>query len=88
MQEKHPELFDDTMDVDPRKRKRILPLKVLSLGMPRTGTACTVSPLYNIQDFRVANSASSNAAGSKHPRLSMLPWSYPYCQCAGHRDVE
>ena len=39
MQEKHPELFM-TFDEDPRKRKRVVPMKVLSLGMPRTGTAC------------------------------------------------
>ena len=44
MQEKHPELFM-TFDEDPQKRKRVVPMKVLSLGMPRTGTAC-VTPSF------------------------------------------
>lgn len=43
MQEKHPELFTTTLDVDPRNRNRVVPMKVLSLGMPRTGTACMIS---------------------------------------------
>lgn len=43
MQEKHPELFM-TFDQEPRERKRVVPMKVLSLGMPRTGTACKTSP--------------------------------------------
>lgn len=43
MQEKHPELFM-TFDQDPRERKRVVPMEVLSLGMPRTGTACKTSP--------------------------------------------
>ena len=43
LQEKHPELFAINTDVDPRKRKRVMPMKVLSLGMPRTGTACMLS---------------------------------------------
>ena len=41
MQEKHPELFM-TSNEDPRKRKRVVPMQVLSLGMPRTGTACMI----------------------------------------------
>ena len=43
LQEKHPELFVTSTDVDPRKRKRVVPMEVLSLGMPRTGTACMLS---------------------------------------------
>lgn len=40
MQEKHPELFLPDMHIDRRKCERVVPMKVLSLGMPRTGTAC------------------------------------------------
>lgn len=43
MQEKHPELFLPDAHIDRRKCKRVVPMKVLSLGMPRTGTACTSS---------------------------------------------
>ena len=40
MQEKHSELFAEPLHGDPRERKRVRPLEVLSLGMSRTGTAC------------------------------------------------
>lgn len=34
-----PELFVDT-NIDRRKCERVVPLKVIVLGMPRTGTQC------------------------------------------------
>ncbi len=52
LQEKHPELFSTSSDVDIRTRKRIVPMEVLSLGMPRTGTAC--------------NQPSSNASSPRY----------------------
>ena len=39
VQEKHPEL-STTFGEGLRERKRVVPMKVLNLGMPRTGTAC------------------------------------------------
>ncbi|KAL8904377.1 MAG: hypothetical protein Q9207_003302 [Kuettlingeria erythrocarpa] len=39
LQEKHPELFTESRDLQPRQRKRVVPMEVLSLGMARTGTA-------------------------------------------------
>ena len=44
MQEKHPELFAEPLYRDPRERKRVRPMEVLSLGMSRTGTACEHRP--------------------------------------------
>ncbi|KAF5007155.1 hypothetical protein FDECE_6508 [Fusarium decemcellulare] len=38
-EEKHPELFRPDLNIDRRKCKRTVPLEVLALGMPRTGTA-------------------------------------------------
>ena len=32
--------------VDPRERKRTVPMEVLVLGMPRTGTLCMVSRVF------------------------------------------
>ena len=75
MQEKHPELFT-TSDLDPRKRDRVVPMKVLSLGMPRTGTACMIFLTNMVRAFKIADPALSNAARSEYPRLSMLPRSY------------
>ena len=43
MKEKHPELFVEDRDIDRRNCKRVVPMTVLSLGMPRTGTACQPS---------------------------------------------
>ena len=36
----HRELSLSDKNMDPRKRERTIPMQVLSLGMPRTGTAC------------------------------------------------
>jgi hypothetical protein len=41
MEEKPPELFTKDLDINKRDGKRTTPMEVLSLGMPRTGTACT-----------------------------------------------
>lgn len=40
LQEKHPELFVRDSYVDPRSRKREIPMEVLCFGYMRTGTAC------------------------------------------------
>jgi hypothetical protein len=33
-------------DTDPRSRKRIVPMQVLNMSFPRTGTMCKPSSLY------------------------------------------
>jgi hypothetical protein len=48
VQERHPELFMADKGVDPRTRKRVVPMEVLALGMPRTGTACKFIPKSSI----------------------------------------
>jgi hypothetical protein len=40
MEERHPELFRPDQNVDRRTCERVIPMKVLSLGISRTGTAC------------------------------------------------
>lgn len=46
LQEKHPELFVRDFYVDPRSRKREVPMEVLCLGYMRTGTACESAKNY------------------------------------------
>lgn len=46
--ERFPELFNDKPSVDRRKSKRVVPMKVLVLGLMRTGTACTIFSRYII----------------------------------------
>ena len=40
MKEKHPELFLPQTDIDRRQCKRVVPMEVMNLGFPRTGTMC------------------------------------------------
>ncbi len=40
MEEKHPELFKPETDIDRRLCRRIVPMEVMNLGFPRTGTMC------------------------------------------------
>ncbi|KXH64121.1 hypothetical protein CSAL01_10896 [Colletotrichum salicis] len=40
-QEKHPELFKPDLNIGRRQCKRVVPLKVLALGMSKIGTSCT-----------------------------------------------
>ena len=40
MKEKHPELFMPLTDIDRRQHKRVVPMEVMNLGFPRTGTMC------------------------------------------------
>ena len=40
MKEKHPELFMPQTNIDRRQRKRVVPMEVMNLGFPRTGTMC------------------------------------------------
>ena len=47
LQEKHPELFMRDFYVDPRSRRREVPMEVLCLGYMRTGTACESPKNYN-----------------------------------------
>jgi len=44
LREKHPEFFIPDSNIDRRGAKRTVPMEVLNLGMPRTGTACTSFP--------------------------------------------
>lgn len=39
----HPYFFKSDRDIDRRQCKRVIPMQVLSLGMPRTGTTCKLS---------------------------------------------
>lgn len=38
--EKYPEMFEEDHQLDPRARKRTVPMKVMNLSMIRTGTNC------------------------------------------------
>ena len=38
MEEKHPELFTPQTNIDRRQCERVLPMEVMNLGFPRTGT--------------------------------------------------
>ena len=40
MKEKHPELFMPQMNIDRRQCERMVPMEVMNLGFPRTGTMC------------------------------------------------
>ena len=40
MREKHPELFLPPVNMDRRQRTRLVPMEVMNLGFPRTGTMC------------------------------------------------
>ena len=40
MKEKHPELFLPQTNIDRRQQKRVVPMEVMNLGFPRTGTMC------------------------------------------------
>ena len=41
----HPEMYSPDAGIDRHKRKRVVPMEVLSLGMSRTGTACRCGEL-------------------------------------------
>ncbi|KAI9710659.1 MAG: hypothetical protein M1820_002492 [Bogoriella megaspora] len=43
MEKRHPEVFTAQGDVDWSRRTRVVPMEVLSMGMPRTGTACKLA---------------------------------------------
>lgn len=43
MVEKHPELFMPQTNIDRRQCKRVVPMEVMNLGFPRTGTMCKSS---------------------------------------------
>lgn len=40
MKEKHPELYMPETNIDRRRCKRVVPMEVMNLGFPRTGTMC------------------------------------------------
>ena len=40
MREKHPELFMPETNIDRRQCQRVVPMEVMNLGFPRTGTMC------------------------------------------------
>ena len=43
--DRFPEMFQPNRKIDRRQCTRVVPMKVLVLGMCRTGTACTFIPL-------------------------------------------
>ena len=43
MKAKHPELFMPQTDIDRRQCERVVPIEVMNLGFPRTGTMCKSS---------------------------------------------
>lgn len=49
-QVRFPDLQVSMVDEDPHLRKRTVPMKVLVLGYPRTGTSCMFSPRSHLLD--------------------------------------
>lgn len=73
MKEKHPEVFAEDQDANPRQHKRVIPMEVLSLGMSRTGTASKFFGRLTTKKTD-ADIAISHATCSQHPWLPLLPW--------------
>ena len=50
--QRFPELYKPMVEEDPRERQRTVPMEVLVLGYPRTGTSCkSPKKLTNIDKF-------------------------------------
>ena len=45
VEERHPELFKPDLQIDRQSGTRIMPMEVLNLSFPRTGTMCKSSLL-------------------------------------------
>jgi len=74
------DLFRQDDYTDPRSRKRIVPMQVLNMSFPRTGTMCKPSlcirPASSVVHFLsvlIYHSTPSNTNGLKRPWLLILP---------------
>lgn len=71
----HPELFaEDQKNIDRRTCKRVVPMEVLNLSMPRSGTMCKSA--FSLSPF-TTNKILSNEIRPRNPRL---PRSLPLLQ--------
>ena len=88
-EERFPELFVNT-NIDRRIFQRVVPLKVIVVGMPRTGTQCVYHPRIGNQTSprRPANAEDSNTRCAQAARLQRyIPYGLPLRKPSRHRPL-
>ena len=73
LEQRHPEQFKRDQNIDRRHGTRTVPMQVMNLGFPRTGTMCKCTPPSS--SLHLSNRVcrfDSNASCARHSRLHML----------------
>src|SRR5436190_10532857 len=101
--EKHPELFMPQTNIVRRGCKRVVPMEVMNLGFPRTGTMCKsgvslwlylavvlclVSIYLQRMQTEIVLWGRSNSGSPEHTRLQLLPFVHLLLQRPRLRHVE
>lgn len=74
LEQRHPELFKRDQNIDRRQGTRTVPMEVMNLGFPRTGTMCKCIPPSS--SLHLSNGScrfDSYASCAQHSGLHMLP---------------
>lgn len=58
------DIFTPDTDIDRRQCKRVVPMRVLALGLGRTGTACEL-PNVNLSNPQILNYCSSPVGSAR-----------------------
>ncbi|KAI8275888.1 hypothetical protein K4K56_001233 [Colletotrichum sp. SAR 10_98] len=89
VEERHPELFRPVSTESPRGKKRTVPMQVLCLGFPRTGTSCKAHPNHTQAPCRNSNlSRKKTAMCAALEKLGIPCWHSTVFMSTNFADIE